>query len=285
LEMVRLHDSNTRPRHYEIIAVFWSDRSNVCGIFLGGVSPCPKLVVVRRKRVQIDSARTILKAGRCNPAANALKPLRPERPKSLLAAGLRSKEQCSNKPSGGWPVKVECSIVRRIIKRIFMMRVSKIVAVASVVVFAPGFSLAEVPLPHQKSGLWESSMTMEGHPFTTQSCITEDSAAKMSVFSSQLRQNNCSSSSITHDLDGSWTSTSTCKFGGTVHTSHARVTGDFNSKITMVLTRDGSNTPETQLTMAWIGACKPGMIGGDVIMSNGMKMNVLNSTMSGGPPH
>ncbi len=39
------------------------------------------------------------------------------------------------------------------------------------------------------------------------------------------------------------------------------------------------------MTMTWMGACKPGMKGGDVVMNNGMKMNVLDGTMSGGPPH
>ena len=169
----------------------------------------------------------------------------------------------------------------------FTMRVSKIVAVAGVAVITPSFALANTPMPHQKPGLWEKSMTtMMGHPYTTQSCVTEESEAKMSVFSSQLRQKNCSSSSVTRNVDGSWTSTSTCKIGpGTARTTHAHVTGDLNSKYTMVLISDGSTKPEMTMTMTWMGSCKPGMRGGDVIMSNGMKMNVLDGTKSGGPPH
>jgi hypothetical protein len=166
------------------------------------------------------------------------------------------------------------------------MRVSKIVAVVGVTVVAPGFALADTPAPHEKPGLWESSMTMMGQPITSQSCVTEESEAKMSVFSSQSRQKNCLSSSITHNMDGSWTSTSTCKFGpGPSRTTHAHITGDLNSKFTIVVSTDGSNTPEATMTMTWMGACKPGMKGGDVVMSNGMKMNALNGAMSGGPPH
>jgi hypothetical protein len=165
------------------------------------------------------------------------------------------------------------------------MRITKFIAAAGVALGAGGLSLADTPLPHQKPGLWDSTMTMMGKPFTTESCVTSDSEAKMSIFSSQLRQKNCSASSIQHDIDGSWTTTSTCKFGQNVHVSHARVTGDFNSKITMVLSRDDTSTPPTTLTMTWVGACKPGMRGGDVIMSNGMKMNALDGTMSGAPPH
>jgi hypothetical protein len=145
-----------------------------------------------------------------------------------------------------------------------------------------GTVLADTPTPHQKPGLWESSMMMMGKPFMTQSCVTAESEAKMSVFSSQMRQKNCSSATITHNLDGSWSSTSTCKFGGAERTTHAQISGDFNSKITMVMSSGGSSKPEMNMTMTWVGPCKPGMRGGDVIMSNGMKINALDGTASGG---
>src|ERR1700733_4941248 len=120
------------------------------------------------------------------------------------------------------------------------MRSSFAIALAALTVTAAGLASADTPVPHQKDGLWESSMTMGGKPFTTQSCVTEESQAKMSVFSSQMRQKNCSSRSITHNIDGSWSSTSTCTFGGKARTSHAHITGSFDSKITMVLTTEGS---------------------------------------------
>ena len=158
-------------------------------------------------------------------------------------------------------------------------------ALAGLVLTVAGAATADTPVPHQKDGLWESSMMMMGKPFTTQSCVSEESQAKMSVFSSQIRQKNCSSSSITHNMDGSWTSSSTCKFGGASRTTHAHISGDFDSKITMVLMADGRSTPETTMTMTWMGPCKPGMKGGDVMMGNGIKMNVLEGTMSGLPVH
>jgi hypothetical protein len=166
------------------------------------------------------------------------------------------------------------------------MRVSSIAAVAGFTIIVAGSVLADGPTPHQKPGLWESSMTMAGKPFTTQSCVTEESEAKMSVFSAGVRQKNCSSSSITHNMDGSWTSTSTCQFGsGAARTTHAHLVGDLNSKVTIAVEREGSNTPEMTMTMTWMGPCAPGMKGGDVIMSNGMKMNIIDGTMSGMPSH
>jgi hypothetical protein len=164
------------------------------------------------------------------------------------------------------------------------MRVSKLVTVAGLAAFAAGFAWAQSPLPHQKVGLWVTNMDVMGKPMTTQSCVTAESEAKMSVFSSQARQKNCSSSSVTHNMDGSWTSTSTCKFGpSAARTTHAHISGDFGSKLTLVVTTEGSTKPDTTMTMMWVGACKPGMKGGDVMMSNGMKINVIDGTMSGVP--
>ncbi len=156
-------------------------------------------------------------------------------------------------------------------------------ALTVLTVTAAGIASADTP-PQQRTGLWKASMTMMGNPFTTESCITAASQAKMSVFSSQTRQKNCSSSSISRNADGSWSYKSTCKFGnGAAHTSHAVIRGDFNSKLTLVMTTEGRSTPDMTMTMTWLGECKPGMKGGDVIMSNGMKMNMLDGTMSGLP--
>ncbi len=166
------------------------------------------------------------------------------------------------------------------------MKLSNFTMLAAVAGIASGIAAADTPAPHEKPGLWQTSMMMAGHPYTTQSCVTEASQAKMSVFSSQSRQKNCSSSTVTHNMDGSWSSASTCKFGpGAARTTHAHVTGDMNSKFTVVVTTDGSNAPDTAMTMTWMGACRPGMQGGDVVMSNGMKMNVLTGAVSGVPAH
>jgi hypothetical protein len=165
------------------------------------------------------------------------------------------------------------------------MKVAKFAVLAGIAVIPCGIVLADTPTPHQKAGLWESSMTMMGKPFTTQSCVTAESEAKLSVFSAHLRQKNCSSATIAHNADGSWSSTSTCKFGGKEHTTHATITGDFDSKITLVASSDGGGAHDVNMTMTWLGPCKPGMRGGDVIMSNGMKMNAIDGTMSGVPSH
>ena len=151
-----------------------------------------------------------------------------------------------------------------------------------IAVLAASATLADTPVPHQRLGLWQTAMTMVGRNFTTQSCIDAASEARMSAFSSQLRNKKCQPSQITHNMDGSWTSTSTCEFTpGKVRTTHAVIIGDLNSKFTLVLRSDAASAPETTLTSTWLGPCKHGMRGGDVIMSNGTKMNVMDG--EGGP--
>jgi hypothetical protein len=138
-------------------------------------------------------------------------------------------------------------------------------------------AFADTPIPHQKVGLWQTSMKMMGQDITSQSCIDAASEAKMNAFSTQLRNKNCKASQITHNIDGSWTSVSTCEFSpGQMHTTKTTVTGDFNSKFTAVMHTDRPGAKDMTMTSTWLGACKPGMKGGDVIMSNGMKMNMTD---------
>ena len=70
-------------------------------------------------------------------------------------------------------------------------------------------------------------------------------------------------------------------------TSHAVVTGSFDSAYTMKVASTRSGGPpmpgvapgaETHMTIEakWLGACAAGQKPGDVVMSNGMTMNVLD---------
>ena len=65
-------------------------------------------------------------------------------------------------------------------------------------------------------------------------------------------------------------------------TSHAEITGDFNSAYTVKstshseggpanVTRDSTTTVEAK----WVGACKADQKPGDIVMPGGMKMNIL----------
>jgi hypothetical protein len=165
------------------------------------------------------------------------------------------------------------------------MRIAVVAGLAGIAAFAAGVAVSSAQdLPHQKPGLWQQDMTMMGTHVSDQACIDAATEAKMSVFSHQMSHKNCKSQNISHNMDGSWTIVSTCAFGpGAEKTSRADVSGDFNSKINMTVRTPPKTTPDMVMTSVWTGPCKPGQRGGDVIMSNGMKMNMLDS-MSAAPP-
>src|ERR1044071_4770706 len=88
---------------------------------------------------------------------------------------------------------------------------------------------------------------------------------------------------------------SVCSMGAGTTTSHGVVAGDFNSAYTVKINskREGGppipNMPaETNMNIAakWLGPCKADQKPGDIIMANGMKMNVTDMQKggAGGPP-
>ena len=78
--------------------------------------------------------------------------------------------------------------------------------------------------------------------------------------------------------------------GGKTTTSHAVITGSFDSAYTMTVTSDSASAPggKSRMTMAakWLGPCTGDQKPGDMIMGNGMKMNILDMQKLGGqlPP-
>jgi hypothetical protein len=136
-----------------------------------------------------------------------------------------------------------------------------------------GSTLADA-YPHQKPGLWQSEMKMAGTAMTTKVCVDEAMTARGDAFSAGPASKMCSKRTVTHNLDGSWTSISTCEFRpGQPHTSRVDVVGDFNSKVMMKMTRPPATTPEMTMTMTRLGPCAPGQKGGDMIMPNGQTVN------------
>ena len=86
---------------------------------------------------------------------------------------------------------------------------------------------------------------------------------------------------------GSTIVNSVCAFGGATSTTHAVISGSFDSAYTVQVTttREGGPPmpgvgPHGEMHMAvaakWLGPCGKGQRPGDIMMGNGMKMNVLD---------
>ena len=158
------------------------------------------------------------------------------------------------------------------------MRFLTIAAIIAVTVANVAPAAKDPALPHHKPGLWQNDAVTDGRHSSNQSCFDDASEMKMRA----LSEKHCSAHRIAHNPDGSWTTDSTCTFApGAERTSHSRITGDFNAKITL-LSQTSTGT-QTAITSTWIGPCKPDQQGGAVVMSNGAKINMLDVMSSRGP--
>jgi hypothetical protein len=159
---------------------------------------------------------------------------------------------------------------------------------------APAFA---IDLPTRKAGLWEIHMEFQGHsslPIQAMKQCTDAASDKLMTLNFGGAGQHCSKQDISNS-GGAITVDSVCNFGGTTSTSHAVVTGDFNSAYTIEVTsmREGGrpipgaapgHESHMKIAAKWIGACAAGQRPGDVIMGNGMTMNVLDMQKLM-PPH
>lgn len=169
------------------------------------------------------------------------------------------------------------------------MRIAAIFALALVTT-----SAAAQDMPARKAGLWELTMTFEGRsmpPQVMQHCTDAATDKAMQEMGGNMRSDMCSKRDI-KQVGGTIVMDSVCNMGGATTTSHGVVTGDFNSAYTIRISSKREGGPaapgmpaETQMSIEakWTGPCKTDQKPGDIIMANGMKMNVTDM-QKGGPP-
>ena len=174
------------------------------------------------------------------------------------------------------------------------MRRRLIVTVLGLLSAAPALAL---DMPARKPGLWELKMNFEGRnlPATAMKhCVDAATDKLMNSSFGGSAQEACSKQDMTKS--GSIiTVDSVCKFSDATTTSHAVVTGSFDSayKVDVRSTREGGlplpgQAPgaATHMTIdaKWLGPCAAGQHPGDIIISNGMTMNVLDMPKFGVAP-
>jgi hypothetical protein len=175
------------------------------------------------------------------------------------------------------------------------MHRSLIVIAACLLTAAPALAL---DLPTRKTGLWELKMIFEGRnlpPTVMKQCVDPATDRLMNANFGGSNEEACSKKDI-KNTGGTLTIDSVCKFGDATTTSHAVVSGSFESAYTIKVASTRAGGPampgvapgaETHMTIeaTWLGACAAGQKPGDVVMSNGMSMNVLDmQRMRGAPP-
>lgn len=138
-------------------------------------------------------------------------------------------------------------------------------------------------LPVRKAGLWELKMVRAGSPMpemTMQHCTDETVDKEMNSNVSPMAKQICSKQDIQKTATG-YVSDSVCSVAGMTITSHAEITGDFNSAYTVKSTSHSEGGPAgaprdntTTIEAKWLGACKGDQKVGDIMMPGGMKINI-----------
>jgi hypothetical protein len=176
----------------------------------------------------------------------------------------------------------------------FRMRSPLAVAAIALLFAAPALA-SEMPM--RKAGLWELKMEFEGRNLPAQvikQCTDASTDKLMNSNFSGPAEESCSKRDVSNS-GGTITIDSICKFGEATTTSHAVVSGDFNSGYTVDVTstrQGGRSLPgvapgaatHMKIAAKWLGPCSAGQHPGDMIMANGFKMNILDLQKMGGMP-
>jgi hypothetical protein len=118
---------------------------------------------------------------------------------------------------------------------------------------------------------------------TMQHCTDETTDKAMSTSFSPMSKEVCSKRDIQQTATG-YVTDSECSVAGVSMTSHAEISGDFNSAYTIKTTAHGEHGPaalprDTTMTVEakWLGACKPDQKPGDIVMPGGFKLNIKDA--------
>lgn len=140
-----------------------------------------------------------------------------------------------------------------------------------------------VEMPARKAGLWEMKVVRTGSPIpemTMQHCTDAATDKEMGATFGPQTKDICSKQDIQKTSTG-YVSDSVCAVAGMTITSHAEITGDFNSAYTVKSTSHSERGPAaaprdstTTVEAKWLGACKSDQKPGDIVMPGGRTMNV-----------
>jgi Protein of unknown function (DUF3617) len=156
----------------------------------------------------------------------------------------------------------------------------RLIAAASIMVLICTVPAPAAELPSRKPGLWQVKTSIgssNGAARVIQQCIDATTDQMMQSSAGPFAPAVCPGRDV-QQSENSITIDSTCAIGGKPATAHAVVTGSFDSAYTMTVTSQSSDIPDGKMIMTidakWLGRCAADQKPGDIIMSNGMKINV-----------
>jgi hypothetical protein len=156
----------------------------------------------------------------------------------------------------------------------------RIIGAMAVLVLAGVPPVLAAELPSRKAGLWEVSTSFEsrnGAGITVRQCIDASTDEMMQSSAGPLARAACSRRDV-QKVGDTVTIDSTCTLAGKTATSRAVITGSFDNAYTMTVTSRSDALPGGKMAMTvvgkWLGPCEADQKPGDLIMGNGVKMNI-----------
>lgn len=149
------------------------------------------------------------------------------------------------------------------------------------VAFACAAPASALDLPPRKPGLWDIRMVMEGRSLpamNAQHCLDAETDKLLGIMGNESMRGACSKNEL-QKVGDTYVIDAVCKFGPANMTTKSIVTGSFDSAYTVKTTSvsDGGPAPgksEMTIEARWAGACQAGQKPGDIMMGDGIKMNV-----------
>jgi hypothetical protein len=154
-------------------------------------------------------------------------------------------------------------------------------AMAGVVLLTAVLPAPADDMPARKAGLWEVKTGFEnrgGATVTVRQCIDAGTDQLMMSTTGPLAQSVCPKRDVRQSGD-TVTIDAACTVVNKTATTHAVVTGNLDSAYVMTVTAQGEALPAGTMTMTmtgkWLGPCTADQKPGDMIMPNGLKLNIL----------
>ncbi len=145
--------------------------------------------------------------------------------------------------------------------------------------------------PKRKPGLWEIQTLIEGETEgkTMKQCIDTTSDAKLAKMEKEMaakKGRTCTKNAFRKE-GKRFVRESDCTSDGMRIISKTTFSGDFSSQYTAETTTKfgdaikGMAEQNAMMTARWVGPCEADQKPGDVIMSDGLKMNIISLEVSG----
>ncbi len=155
----------------------------------------------------------------------------------------------------------------------------------AVLLCASAAAVASDDFPKRKSGLWEirtapaGATSAQSGGMTMQMCIDEKTDNAVQQETAGMVKERCSRQDVRRS-GGQIVVDSVCKFGDTTATTHSVFTGSFDSsyRVDSRTVYDppmaGNKESGAVIEARWLSPCKSDQRPGDMILGNGMKINM-----------